>query len=68
MKIIITDNPSDNTYSWEMWDGPDGIDHSHGLELDVGQCFEQIIAQRTLTALGYALDEPLDKVALSPDY
>jgi hypothetical protein len=53
MKIEITQSPSNNTYSWKMWDGPDGIDYFEGNELDLGQCFEQITVQRTLNALNY---------------
>jgi hypothetical protein len=53
MKVEINYNNSDNTYLWKLWDGPDGIDYYEGLELDLGQCFEQIVIQRTLNGLHY---------------
>jgi hypothetical protein len=53
MRIEITQSPSNNTYDWQMWDGPDGIDYFEGNELDLGQCFEQITVRRTLNALNY---------------
>jgi hypothetical protein len=51
MKVLILDNGE--TYTWKLWDGPDGIDYYEGTELDLGQCFEQIITKRTLNALEY---------------
>ena len=51
MKVLILDNGE--TYTWKLWDGPDGIDYYEGVELDLGQCFEQIIIKRTLIALEY---------------
>jgi hypothetical protein len=56
MKIEINHNLSSNTYDWKMWDGPDGIDYFEGNELDLGQCFEQIVIFRTLNALNYKND------------
>lgn len=53
MNIKIFHNPSDNTYTWKMWDGPDGIDYFEGVEFDLGQCFERIIYHRTLNSLDY---------------
>jgi hypothetical protein len=53
MKVEILHNPTDDTYTWKLWDGPDGIDYYEGLELDLGQCFEQIVIQRTLNGLHY---------------
>jgi hypothetical protein len=53
MKIVIDHNPTDDTYHWKLWDGPDGIDEYEGIELDLGQCFEQIIINRTINALDY---------------
>jgi hypothetical protein len=51
MKIEI--NHTNHCYEWKLWDGPDGIDYFEGTELDLGQCFEQIILNRTLNALNY---------------
>jgi hypothetical protein len=51
MKVEILHNGE--TYTWKLYDGPDGIDYYEGVELDLGQCFEQIIIKRTLIALEY---------------
>lgn len=53
MKVLIDYNPTDNTYLWKLYDGPDGIDEYEGVELDLGQCFEQIIINRTINSLDY---------------
>lgn len=53
MKIEITNIPETNMYEYKVWDGPDGIDYKEGLELDLGQCFEQIVIFRTLNAQHY---------------
>jgi len=53
MKIEINHNSNDNTYVWSLRDGPDGIDFYEGVELDLGQCFEQIIIRRTLNGIQY---------------
>jgi hypothetical protein len=53
MKIEITQNPETSMYEYKVYDGPDGIDYKEGLELDLGQVFEQIIIFRTLNALSY---------------
>ncbi len=53
MKVEISYQPYTNTYDWKLWDGPDGIDYVEGNELDLGQCFEQIVIHRTLNALNY---------------
>ena len=53
MKIEILYHPEENTYHYKVWDGPDGIDYQEGVELDLGQVFEQIIIFRTLTSQQY---------------
>jgi len=53
MKIEITYDPSSDLYLWKFCDGPDGIDYYEGSELDLGQCFEQIIIKRTLNGMSY---------------
>ena len=40
-------------YHWKFWDGPDGIDFYEGVELDLGQCFEQIIRSQIINGLSY---------------
>ena len=57
MKIEITKNLETSMYEYKVWDGPDGIDYDEGLELDLGQVFEQIIIFRTLNALRYTENE-----------
>jgi len=54
MKIEINYDVSSEHYVWALWDGPDGIDFYEGIELDVGQCFEQIIKYRVLNSLNYS--------------
>ena len=49
-------------YKWSLWDGPDGIDYFRGTELDLGQCFEQIVKYRTLNALTY-MDDPQKSIS-----
>ena len=43
MKIVITDNPQDDNYTWKLYTGPDGIDDYDGVCSSLGECFEQII-------------------------
>jgi hypothetical protein len=28
---------------WDLWDGPDGIDHAHGYAVDLIQAFSKIV-------------------------
>ena len=56
MKIEITKNPETSLYEYKVFDGPDGIDYKEGLELDLGQVFEQIVIFRTLNAQHYKDD------------
>ena len=53
MKIEILYRPEENTYHYKVCDGPDGIDYQEGVELDLGQVFEQIIIFRTLNSQQY---------------
>jgi len=53
MKIEITQNPETSIYEYKVFDGPYGIDYKDGLELDLGQVFEQIVIFRTLNAQRY---------------
>jgi hypothetical protein len=53
MKIEISQNPETSMYEYKVFDGPDGIDYKEGLELDLGQVFEQIIIFRTLNSQKY---------------
>jgi hypothetical protein len=56
MKIEIDYPPGSQHYCWKFWDGPDGIDFYEGIELDLGQCFEQIIKYQVINGLNYLDD------------
>lgn len=53
MKIVITDNPQDLTYTAKVWDGPDGCDYTDFLCGSLGEVFEKIIEFRCLNARSY---------------
>jgi hypothetical protein len=56
MKIEITNNLQDNTYTAKIWDGPDGIDYADFLCGSLGECFEEIIKWEVLNGVGYVND------------
>lgn len=60
MKIEITYSGAENIYHWQIFDGPDCIDFASGTELDLSQCFEQIVKFRLLNALTYSDDVAKD--------
>lgn len=50
-------------YNWELFDGPDGIDHYWGTENSLSQCFEEIIKKRIINSLAYSSgDEELKSI------
>jgi len=53
MKLEVTLSPSANTYSWKLFDGPDGIDEFAGQANSLGGAFEQVQTRRVLNALRY---------------
>ena len=53
MRIEICYLPGSEHYCWKLWDGPDGIDFYEGIELSLGQCFEEIIRSQLLNGLRY---------------
>ncbi len=53
MKNENSQNPETSMYEYKVFDGPDGINYKEGLELDLGQEFDQIIIFRTLNAQKY---------------
>ena len=53
MKIEITNNLQDNTYTAEIWDGPDGIDYADFVCGSFGECLEQIIQFRIMNCMNY---------------
>jgi hypothetical protein len=57
MKILITDNPQDDTYTTKIWDGPDGINYADFVCGSLGECLEQIIQFRIMNGLTYVDDD-----------
>jgi hypothetical protein len=57
MKILITDNPQDDTYTTKIWDGPDGINYADFVCGSLGECLEQIIQFRIMNSLTYVDDD-----------
>jgi hypothetical protein len=53
MKIEIYDNPSSNSYTWILYDGPDGIDAYEGISNSLGEAFESIVYYREYNSLNY---------------
>ena len=40
-------------YHWELYDGPDGIDHFNGTAFSLGDAFEQIIKHQIMNSIQY---------------
>jgi len=40
-------------YHWELYDGPDGIDHFTGSSYSLGDAFESIIREQLINSLRY---------------
>lgn len=57
MKIVITDNPQDDTYTAKIWDGPDGIDYADFVCSSLSECLEKIIEFRIVNSLTYVDDD-----------
>ena len=57
MKIEINYNSQEHNYTWQVYDGPDGIDHAKGTELTLGGCFEKIVEFRLVNGLTYCEDD-----------
>lgn len=57
MKIEITDNPQDLTYTAKIYDGPDGCDYADFVCGSLGECFENIVKFRIMNGLTYTDDE-----------
>lgn len=53
----MVDSDGNKWYEWKMYDGPDGIDESSGRGDTLGECFEKIMCERTITAISYSSDE-----------
>jgi len=63
MKIEIIDRftPEGRVfYEWNLWDGPDGIDHAHGYASDLVQAFSKIFEWRERIAADYVAEVESD--------
>lgn len=40
-------------YEWDLWDGPDGIEHAHGYASDIITCFTKILEWQDRIASDY---------------
>jgi len=56
-------------YHWELWDGPDGIDHATGFGVDLPTVFRKVTEWRQKIAESYReaddpvyLGDPSDKI------
>ena len=56
MKIEITDNPQELTYTAKIYDGPERIDHAEGEFETLGEVFERIIEFRCMNSRSYCDD------------
>ena len=59
MKIEIANRftTNGNEYiEWDLYDGPDGIDHAHGYAVDMIQAFSKILEWRERIANDYVND------------
>lgn len=57
MKIEITNRFTPNGkefYEWDLYDGPDGIDHVHGYANDLIQAFSKIVEWQDRIGRDYA--------------
>lgn len=63
MKIEIIDRlTSDGRfyYEWNLWDGPDGIDHARGFATDLVQAFTKIFEWHERIGADYAAEVEQD--------
>jgi len=59
MQIEIANRftPNGNEYiEWDLYDGPNGIDHAHGYAVDLVQAFSKILEWRERIANDYVND------------
>lgn len=40
-------------YHWELYDGPDGVDHFTGVGINLGDAFEQIVRAQLVNSMKY---------------
>lgn len=48
MEISIIHHQEDNTYTWILRIGEDLLDEYSGVQLSLGQCFEEIVKHRII--------------------
>ncbi len=63
MKIEIINHftPDGREYvEWDLFDGPDGIDHAHGYAIDLVQAFSKIFEWRERIGADYAAEALAD--------
>jgi len=66
MKIDIADRftPEGRVfYEWNLWDGPDGIDHAHGYASDLVQAFSKILEWHERIGADYAAEVAEDLIS-----
>jgi hypothetical protein len=57
VEIINRFTPDGVEYiEWDLYDGPDGIDHAHGYAVDLIQAFSKILEWRERIANDYVND------------
>jgi hypothetical protein len=57
VEIINRFTPDGDEYiEWDLYDGPDGIDHAHGYAVDLIQAFSKILEWRERIANDYVND------------
>ena len=62
MRIEITNHftsEGKEYIEWDLWDGPDGIEHAHGYAIDLVQAFSKIFEWHERIGQDYA-DEILE--------
>ena len=53
---------------WDLWDGPDGIDHAHGYATDLVQAFSKIFEWHERIANDYNDTHETNDETLPPGY
>ena len=57
IEIVNRFTSDGNEYiEWDLYDGPDGIDHAHGYAVDLIQAFSKILEWRERIANDYVND------------
>lgn len=51
--MSISINYKNGEYHWEIYDGPDGVDHFTGIEGSLGEVFETVIKTLLTNSMRY---------------